>query len=507
MAVLDARSIRLPLLVALAVAAVASSAVAAPRCEKPCKVDTAACIQSRCAGVDGEARRQCIETCRGIGGCAAIRTLAYIWNECRSDARGITFRRELRIRRGNCAPVPVRTIGPAEPVPDPMHLCALYGSDGVGGSPVILGGFQRLAVTPDGSGVVFEVTNSVALFPGISPEPLDEGFFFVRADGTHLRWLAPPSRTPLFQLLKFPDPPLGFLIGLNSLNIAFSPDGETVVYLDRGPGPGGEEADQVVTLDVATRRRIQLTSPPPLEAGALCCPRFVDDDTILFFSNTDLGESLNSYTVRTNGSGFARLPPVVATPGGAVIPDFSIVGGGNDLLTIAVPGRASNDPRVRPEELFVFDGKDLLQLTNFGRNDTIPLFLGSRRRALFATGADPLGTNPTKIPQIFSIDTLGRRLRQLTVLKGAPLPCAGVPAPGARCKLFWGFQDPATDIIVFEASCGALESGVFGDQLFAMRPHGSGLRQLTNARECVVDADGSVTVERPGPFGYSAPSR
>ena len=82
-----------------------------------------------------------------------------------------------------------------------------------------------------------------------------------------------------------------------------------------------------------------------------------------------------------------------------MIPDFSIVGGGNDLVTIAVPGRASNDRSVRPEELFVFDGKDLLQLTNFGRSDTIPLFLGSRRRALFATGADSLGTNPTNTLQ------------------------------------------------------------------------------------------------------------
>ena len=453
----DTRSIRLRLLTALAVAAIACSAGAAQRCEKPCKAETAACIAERCAGLGGDAKRTCVETCRGIGGCAAIRTLAFVWNECRSDARGITVRRELRTRLGNCAPVTVRTIETQEPAPDPMHLCALYGSDGAGGSPVILGGFQRLAVTPDGSGVVFEVTNSVALFPGISPEPLDEGFFFVRADGTHLRWLAPPSCTPLFHLLNFPDEPLGFLLSLTVLNIAFSPDGETVVYEDRGPGPGGEEADQVVTLDLATGRRIQLTSLAPLEAGFfLCCARFLHDDTILFFSNTDLGESLNFYTVRTNGSGFARLPPVVARPGGAVIPDFSIVGGGTDLLSIAVPGRASDDPRVRPEELFVFDGQDILQLTNFGRVDTIPLFLGSRRRALFATGADPLGTNPTKTQQIFSIDTLGRRLRQLTRLKGAPLPCAGVPVPGAQCQLNLGLQDPATDTIVFEASCGAL---------------------------------------------------
>ena len=39
----------------------------------------------------------------------------YVWNECRSDARGVTFRRELRIRRGNCAPVMIETIGPTDP--------------------------------------------------------------------------------------------------------------------------------------------------------------------------------------------------------------------------------------------------------------------------------------------------------------------------------------------------------------------------------------------------------
>ena len=71
------RSIRLPLVAALAVAAVASSAVAASRCEKPCKAETAACIGERCAGLGGAARHACLETCKGIGGCARIGTLAW----------------------------------------------------------------------------------------------------------------------------------------------------------------------------------------------------------------------------------------------------------------------------------------------------------------------------------------------------------------------------------------------------------------------------------------------
>src|SRR5262249_56907125 len=101
----DASSIRLPLVAALAVAVVASSAVAAPRCEKPCKAETAACIGERCAGLGGAARHACLETCKGIGGCARIRTLAYVVSECRQDARGLKGSSVLWIRRGNCDPV------------------------------------------------------------------------------------------------------------------------------------------------------------------------------------------------------------------------------------------------------------------------------------------------------------------------------------------------------------------------------------------------------------------
>ena len=100
--------------VAASLAAVTPS-FAAPRCEQPCKVETASCIRSSCRGLAGRERRACVERCRGLGGCAPIRTLAYVWNQCRSDARGITLRRELCIRRGNCAPVTVTMLENAGP--------------------------------------------------------------------------------------------------------------------------------------------------------------------------------------------------------------------------------------------------------------------------------------------------------------------------------------------------------------------------------------------------------
>jgi hypothetical protein len=97
----DARSIRLPLVAALAVVVVASSAVAAPRCEKPCKAETAACIGERCAGLGGAARHACLETCRGIGGCARVRTLAYVVGTCTVHG----FHQTLQIRHGDCDPL------------------------------------------------------------------------------------------------------------------------------------------------------------------------------------------------------------------------------------------------------------------------------------------------------------------------------------------------------------------------------------------------------------------
>jgi hypothetical protein len=97
----DTRSINL--LAALAIIGVAHVAVAAPRCEKSCKAETTGCIADRCTGLGGQARRECIETCKGIGGCAGIRTLAYVVSKCTAGS----FHQKLQIRHGDCDPVTV----------------------------------------------------------------------------------------------------------------------------------------------------------------------------------------------------------------------------------------------------------------------------------------------------------------------------------------------------------------------------------------------------------------
>jgi hypothetical protein len=58
------------------------------------------------------------------------------------------------------------------------------------------------------------------------------------------------------------------------------------------------------------------------------------------------------------------------------------------------------------------------------------------------------------------------------------------------------YLDPHTGALIFNSSCD-LQA-----QLFAMRPDGSGLRQLTTLRGVVTAADGSVDVELPGPIAY-----
>src|SRR5262249_37482148 len=146
------------------------------------------------------ARHDCLETCRGIGGCAPIRTLAYVVAQCRTDSGGLfSGRQALEIRRGDCDPVVV-TGGGAEPRPDPLGLCRGYGQARVGPLSVLVGGFQRLGVSPDGKAVVFEVSSDVAFIPPRAPAPPErQGFFFVRADGSGLHRLGPASRDRCFQ--------------------------------------------------------------------------------------------------------------------------------------------------------------------------------------------------------------------------------------------------------------------------------------------------------------------
>lgn len=532
-----------------------SPALAKPTCTRACvrpslqEVDF--CQRTQCAGLQGKAARRCGRMCGEGSRCAPMRTLAYVVNECRTDAQGFWVARQgLRVRRGDCEPVTVMEFPFGEPVEEPLRgvlgqlvraagfdvppggLCQLYGAFRSSDALVLIGNFHRLGVSPDGSAVVFEVTDDFAVdteeFPGLLPDlipaPAQEGIFVVSADGRGLRRLADASRVRSFGFILDPTNPLLFRFDVKA-HLGFSPNGRKVVYADLGPGPAGEEADQVVTLDIVTGRRVQVTRLPvaprerPTVASTITNTRFIDDETI-WFRSTANPAGLNPegiprlFTVKADGSGLRRVPAL--GPGGAVADRFEITGRKGSAIVFALVGEPVNTiefAESRPiEEAFLLDGKQLIQLTNFHRSDTYSEFLTENGRRVFfrasknvfSTRANPAGTNPPENCQLFSIDRLGAHLRQLTYFREGERSvrgCTEGPPPG--CVVGPAFQDPVTQSTVFFSGCDPFGKNPYGGQMFAMRPEGSGLRQLTDFRGLVTQADGSATVELPGPFAYS----
>jgi hypothetical protein len=513
----DARSIRLPLVTALAVAVVASSAVAAPRCEKPCKAETAACIGERCAELGGAARQTCLETCRGIGGCARIGTLAYVVSQCTVGG----FHQKLQIRQGNCDPVTVLDF------PEPGETgrnCTLIGSARFGyvSSPIV-GAFQRIGVSADGQHVVFEVTDDFA-GTHLLPPGQQKGIFIVRADGRRLFRLGPASHDPAFRIGMDPASPLGGLRVDVWIPFSFSPDGRAVVLTDLGPGPAGEEAIQIFTLDLVTGERKQLTHLPfvadhPMGAIALAqgtrAPVFLRDGRITFqsFGNLDGSNpegSLVQFVMNRDGSDLKRVPLPVPLAGSHLVESFGVTGGGahRAALALSIPGTPVNPAagfKDTIQEVFFVDRNNITQLTTFRRVDTQQPNLDGQR-VIFAASADlPGGTNPSGTCQLFSIDTSGAGLRQLTHFSQAAYSvhgCSAFVAPG--CSILPLGLDPATGILLFFSSCDPFGANPYGDQMFAIRADGTQLRQLTHARGLVSEPDGTVSSENIGPVGTSS---
>ena len=162
-------------------------------------------------------------------------------------------------------------------------------------------------------------------------------------------------------------------------------------------------------------------------------------------------------------------------------------------------------PNFSIREVFVQDGTNVLQVTDFRRWDTslwAPLYSARDQRVYFTASADPFGTNPTENCQIFSVEVMSREMRQLTFFREgdthATTGCGGSPWPyGCRIDFLPGAwaQNPDTGTLYFRSSCDPLGQNPSGVQLFAMQPDGSGLRQLTDARGLSFGEDGTMEVE------------
>jgi hypothetical protein len=387
--------------------------------------------------------------------------------------------------------------------PDRLGLCPLYGSlRSVG--PIIAAPLQRLATSPDGSTVVFEVTDDLLVYPVAHAPAEQEGIWLVRSDGSGLRRLGPASRDPTYRCVDRPC--LNFRW---SASFAFTPDGRKVAFTDRGPDDAGRDAVQLFVMDLATGVRTQVTHLPFIPPSA-----FPEIPIFAFLSNETLGFGAQvepgvfaGFTVESDGTDLRRLPTPAAAPEAHAVPIFQVIGGGAVAYTALLSDQTTEPAVGSVAEVFVLEGERLLQLTSFHRSETDAWFVGvGGRRVFFVASADPLGRNPTANCQLFSISRLGTGLRQLTSFsQGGPTDngCFGGPPPG--CSLGGlNAQDGRTKALVFDSTCDPLGTNPYGRQLFAMRPDGSGLRQLTTARGRTLEPDGTVSVQYVGHWSYSA---
>ena len=441
-----------------------------------------------------------------------VGTLAYVVTSCREVAGEATVQQELRIYRGDAGTVTAMSVGPLGPFTS-YGLCAWFGRGRWGFAPQ-LGAFQRLGVTPDGTGVVFDLTDEFALVGRDLLPTAQRGRYYVRADGSGLRPLGPASRSPAFQVVRIGKP-------TTDTTLSFDPRGRQFTYVDRGPDEAGDDAPQVFVQQLTTGERRQLTRLPRVaEAEASNYPdikafHFIDARTILFARFTALPDQYGFLTVDAVDAQISDVPTVAL--GGTLIPIFQIIGAQWQVTSAAVPGEAVNPlPGASPQEVFATDGANVLQLTNFRRVDTddaFGFFSPRDGRVYFPASADPLGTNPSHDCQMFSMEPLARDLRQVTVFhEGGDhrTACLGARRPNG-CRIDFGGpglpQNPVTGSIYFSSQCDPLGLNPNGIQLFAIQPDGTGLRQLTNLRGFVQSGDRNAEVETLGVPWVYAPHR
>jgi hypothetical protein len=455
----------------------------------------------------------CTRTCASRPeGCAkGFGTLAYVVSTCRVVPGGKQLgAQELRIHRSGCDPVTVLRVANAEPAADSLGLCAILGTNHQGTSSPVAGVFHRIGVTRDGRAVVFEINNAFQLIGRLPLAAEEQGFFYVRADGTGLRHLGPPSRDPTYRIFFIPDGASAAV----ATQLHFSSDHRRVAFTDLAPGPDGVETEQIFTLELATGERRQVThltagEPPPPGRRTIDPPSFLTPRIIDFTHN--VGDRSEPQQIDIDGTNLRRPE----------LPDGPSLGGGGEVVQVIrrsrrdygifgvrFPGQAANDPSAMPTELFRnISNRHALQLTNFGHSDT-GAFGGRHADLLFYTSADPLGENRFNTCQLFRISPLATGLRQLTHFdEGRPSRegCDITVRPG--CGLLGVNQfSHSQRAITFFSDCNPLGTNPDGAQVFAMRWNGARMRQLTHTRGVTLAPDGSVLeVEIPGPVARGGP--
>jgi hypothetical protein len=458
----------------------------------------AECGQRECAALAGHERHVCIRACRAQSTCTApgapLRTLAYVTTVCEEVAGGTVLRQQLFVRLGNCAPAMLLDLPPRAPAPDPAGVCRILGGFRNGFGSTALGVVQRFSVLADGSALVVELNNGHSLFPPVSPEAPEEGIFLVQADGSGTRRVGAASAIPLIVAEGS-----SFLLNDNSF-FSVSPDGRTIAFSDLVPGSDGTTSRQIVAIDLPTARRTQVTSLP----GPIYGSTFIENDRLLFYAGIPGG----AFTVKPDGSELRQLPRTVAIEGSQVQPVFGLAGGGGNVVGVRLPGEPlrtygllNQIPRALPRRRRRRPPAHQLPLPRHGRGVRPRPGLHRRLRR------PPRNQSDGRLSAL-----LGRSFRRRAPAahdphrrRGTKMGCNGATPPGTACTIAGQVQDRVTGVVGFVSSCDPVRRNPYGFQVFTLRPDGTGLRQVTDARGLETLPDGRVRLELPGPVAYSAP--
>jgi hypothetical protein len=283
-----------------------------------------------------------------------------------------------------------------------------------------------------------------------------------------------------------------------------------------------------VVLDLDTGQRFQLTQLPEARspfafenAPGTCCPRFVDDDTVVFATTANAdgrhpGGAVTQYAIGLDRQG-VRPWRLLPDPGVSVLPVDGIAGvHESGVALFLLPGTPENrfPPNTPPfpghTELFFADEAGFRRLTTLRRIDTLsPLLSADGERVFFVSSADPTGTNPTEDCQIFSVAVDGTQMRQLSTFgEGGEHSVSGCFFSGRPgCSSLFLLEDPRRDELIFYSSCDPLGTNPNGGQVFSMRRDGTEVRQRTQTAGMTRAPDGRVAVELPGPFAYAPGSK
>lgn len=183
---------------------------------------------------------------------------------------------------------------------------------------------------------------------------------------------------------------------------------------------------------------------------------FRDEQTIQFARPWENEQ----YTVRTDGSGLRAAPQIPeAVPARPAPPLYGVALPLGRIFNFAVPGTPRNSiPSYYHDqpvvEVFRIEGENSLQLTSFGRYDTRSLSsMGwngsgfvSKGGVLLMASPNRSGDNPSENCQLFSIDSWGGKLRQLTDFDEGSLAANGCnfgQFPDG-CAFADVYQDPVT---------------------------------------------------------------